>query len=87
MFSTDTRGYNEDEKKWYPSAILVPAEHQEKAAVVSDEADEARQLRTLSPQKDTYSLMRLEIIETQRPHLLTKRVIIEMITIPMLNKV
>jgi len=60
MFSTDTRGYNEDEKKWYPGAILVPAERQEKVAVVSDGVDEAHQLRTLSPQKDTYSLMQLD---------------------------
>jgi hypothetical protein len=56
MFSTDTRGYNEDKKKRNPSAILVPEEGQGNPAVVPDWGDNAHQLRTLIPQKDTYSI-------------------------------
>ena len=86
MFSTDTCGNNEDKEKWNPRVILIPAGGQETAGVVPDGSDKAYQLRTLSPQKDTCPLMRLEILETQGLHLLTKREITEMITIPMLNK-
>jgi hypothetical protein len=87
IFSTDTRGYNEDKDKWNPSAILVPKEGQGNSAVVSHESDKAHQLRTLIPQKVTYPLMRLGIVEMQGRQLLTKREITEIITIPMLNKV
>jgi hypothetical protein len=86
MFSTNTRNYNEDKKEQNPSVILVPREGQGNAAVVPDGGDEAHQLRTLSPQKDTYPLMRLEIVGTHGRHLLTKREITDMITIPILNK-
>lgn len=55
MFSTNTRGYNEDKKKRNPSAILVPEEGQGNPVVISDGGDKAHQLRTLIPQKDTYS--------------------------------
>jgi len=87
MFSTDTRGYNEDKKTRNPSAILVPEEDQGNPEIVPDGGDKTHQLRTLIPQKVTYPLMRLGIVETQGLYLLTKREITEMITIPMLNKV
>jgi hypothetical protein len=87
MFSTDTRCYNKDKKTRNPCVILVPEEDQGNPAVVPDGGDKAHQLRTLIPQKVTYLLMRLRIVETQGVHLLTKREITEMITIPMLNKV
>jgi len=65
MFCTDTRGYNEDKKKRNQSPILVPEEGQGNPAVVPDGGEKAYQIRTLSPQKDTYPLMRLGIIEKQ----------------------
>ena len=88
MFSTDTRGYNEDKKTRNPSVILVPEGGQGNPGLVPDGGDKAHQLRTLIPQKVTYPLMpRLGIVKSQGLHLLTKREITEMITIPMLNKV
>jgi hypothetical protein len=66
---------------------LVPEEGQGNPAVVLNVGVKAHQLRTLIPQKVTYPLMRLGVVETQGLHLLTKREITEMITIPMLSKV
>jgi hypothetical protein len=60
IFSTDTRGHNEDKNKRNPSTILVPEEGQGNPAVAPDGGDKAHQLRTLIPQKDTYPSMRLE---------------------------
>jgi hypothetical protein len=54
MFSTDTRDNNEDNKTRNPNTILVPAEGQNNAEVVRDRGENVHQLRTLSPQKDTY---------------------------------
>jgi hypothetical protein len=62
MFSTDTCGYNEDKKTRNPGAILIPEEGQGNPAVGGDKA---HQLRTLIPQKVTYPLMRLGIVETR----------------------
>jgi hypothetical protein len=56
MFSTDTGDNNEDNKTRNPNTILVPTEGQEKVEAVFDEGENAHQLRTLSPQKDTYSI-------------------------------
>ncbi len=54
ILSTDTRGNNKDKKRRDPNAILVPGERQENAAIVPDVSDNAYQLRTLSPPKETY---------------------------------
>jgi len=54
MFSTDTRDNKEHKKEKEPGNILIPAESQENAQVVPNEGENAHQLRTLSPQKDTY---------------------------------
>jgi hypothetical protein len=89
VFSTDARDNNEDNKTRNPNTILVPTEGQENAEVVLDEAGNAHQLRTLSPQKDTYGSIhesdQKQYIE--RRDLLTKREITEMITIPTLIKI
>jgi hypothetical protein len=87
VFSTDTRDNNEDNKTRNPNTILVPTEGQENAEVVLDEGKNTHQLRTLSPQKDTYGIS--EAIRNRRNiegHLLTTREITEMITIPTLAK-
>ena len=54
IFCTDTQGNKEDKKTRNPNAIFEPGEGQENAEVVPDGGEDAYQLRTLSPQKDTY---------------------------------
>ena len=54
IFSTDTRGNNEDKKKRNPNTFLKPTDGQENVEVVLNGGDNAHQLRTLIPQKDTY---------------------------------
>jgi hypothetical protein len=51
MFSTDNRDNNEDHKAWNPNTVFEPAEGQ---GAFRDGGEIAHQLRTLSPQKDTY---------------------------------
>jgi hypothetical protein len=63
MFSTDTRGNNEDNKRRNPRTIFIPAEGQENAKAIPDGIN-AHQLRTLSPQKDTYPWKQSEILGT-----------------------
>ena len=64
MFSTDTRCNKEHKKEKDPRNILIPAESQENAQVVPNGGESGHQLRTLSPQKDTYPSRRLEIVRT-----------------------
>ena len=54
IFFTDTHGNNEDKKKRDPNTFFKPTDGQENAEVVLDGGDNAHQLRTLIPQKDTY---------------------------------
>jgi hypothetical protein len=55
MFSTDTRNNNEDNKTRNPNTVFEPAEGQDLGQkVLSDWRGNTHQLRTLSPQKDTY---------------------------------
>lgn len=54
MFATDSRGNDEDKENGNPSTFFVPAGGQERVEVVIlDDNDNAYQLRTLRPQKDT----------------------------------
>ena len=85
MFCTDTRCNNEGKKRWNPSTIFIPKPGQENSVVAFSRGDNAHQLRTLSPQKDTCSRNQSEIIGTQYT-LLTNRDISEMIKIPTLSK-
>ena len=62
MFSANARGNNEDKKRRNPGTILVPAEGQEEVEVTPDGVTNAHQLRTLSPQKDTCSSTRSEMV-------------------------
>jgi hypothetical protein len=59
MFSADTRGNNEDKKRRNPGTIFVPAEGQKE---YFRSGNNAHQLRTLRPQKDTYSSTRSGIV-------------------------
>jgi hypothetical protein len=63
MFSTDTRDNNEHKKEKEPGNILIPAESQEIVQVVPNEGRNNHQLRTLSPQKDTYPSRRSGIVK------------------------
>lgn len=59
IFSADTRGNNKDEKRRNPGTVFVPAVGQKAPEVIP--IDNAHQLRTLSPQKDTCLSTRSEI--------------------------
>jgi hypothetical protein len=66
MFPSDTCDNKEDKKEEKPGAILVPAEGYKPAEIVPDDVgDDAHQLRTLSPQKDTYPSERSEVVAIQ----------------------
>ena len=66
MFSSDTCDNKEDKKEEKPGAILVPARVRNPPKSSSDDLrDHAHQLRTLSPQKDTYPSKRSEIVVKQ----------------------
>jgi len=88
MVSTDTRCNSEYKKEKDPGNVLEPAESQENAQVVPNEGGNVHQLRTLSPQKDTYPSRRSSTVSLEHRglHVLTKREITEMITIPTLPK-
>jgi hypothetical protein len=74
MFSSDTCDDYKDKKEEKPGAILVPAEDEKPAEIVpNDVGDNAHQLRTLSPQKDTYSSKKSEIVVIQRITLTYKK--------------
>jgi hypothetical protein len=63
MFASDTCDNNEDQKEENPGAILVPVEGQKPAEIVPDDVgDNVHQLRTLTPQKDTYPSKRSGIV-------------------------
>lgn len=64
MFSADARGNNEDEKRRNPGTVFVPAVGQKGAEVIPN--NNAHQLRTLSPQKDTYLSTQSEIVGIKR---------------------
>jgi len=64
LLSTDTRGNDEDKKEKEPGNILIPAEGQENAKVVTNGVGNTHQLRTLIPQKDTLPMRRSGTIGT-----------------------
>lgn len=85
VFPSDTCDNNENKKEEKPRAVLVPEEDSQ--TVPGDVRDNTHKLRTLSPQKDTYPSNRIRNrSNTGELRSLTKREIVEMITIPTLTK-